>query len=546
MKSARALSLILAVLVVGALCVRLTGNGVVVMRPDESFSWRVSTRPGMDMLRDVAADTHPPAHFVLLKLWQALFGSSLAALRCPSALCGGLTAIFAYLAVVAALKPHMQAEEKTPASHQAAGLLAAALVALHAGLIGAGQTARMYALAATMAGVTAWAMREALAAPFAARRWWCVYGFCAAGLLYSHHYGWFTLAAQFAFALGVVLRRAFRERAAARQTAGGLLLAVGVAFALYSPWLPVFLAQAQRVHEGFWVPAASAEEFSLQFLKWLTGLEYLDSPKRNVLVGFLIASAVWRVVRRDGAAIFFLWQAAAPWAATLAVSTWGHRPLLQERYLLPADVAIAAYLAIVAARVYGMVMHPSARTAKPPGAISEGREVVSANRGAWFAPGNDLRLVAALGWVWLWGGVYLYGCLLHFASVPAHTAPIAQAAQWLRGEYQAGDQVRVSSAWELNQLRYYAEHAGLTQIDLRCHFSPLGIGQQAHVASLHAEDVMYDMSDVSPLVRRVWSVSSMRGPPGWRQVRERAFVDGQPLNGGTYKLTLYEREKGTR
>lgn len=296
-----------------------------------------------------------------------------------------------------ALKP------STSQSVRVACLLACALVSTHAGLVGAGQTARMYALAALMAAVTAWLVLRALHDVPGGRRWWWAYGLGVSGMLYAHHYAWFTLAAQLIFVLGVVARRGMNNPREGLQTAGGLLLALGLALALYSPWLLVFLAQTHRVREGFWVPAASAHETWWQFLKWLTGLEYLTPVERWGFVGVLGASAVWRVARRDAAAIFFLLQAAVPWAATLAISAWGGRPLLQDRYLVMAQVALVAYLGVVFARCLGSrTPSPADDPAVPTRSLGSGH-MLGVARICGSRLREDLGLVAALMWAWLRG-----------------------------------------------------------------------------------------------------------------------------------------------
>lgn len=538
----------LILLLVVAVAVRRHGADLVALRPDESFSWRVSGRPTRDLLRDVAGDTHPPGHFLLLKSWQAIFGSSIVAMRALSAVCGGLAVVFVYLAVGKALRGNSSAIRALPdRSVRIAGLFAAALAAVHAGQVIAGQSTRMYALAALMAALTAWLLLKALHAPPSGRRWWWAYGVAVAGLLYSHHYGWFTLAAQVLFALGVVARRTWNNRRDGAETACGLLLALGAALALYSPWLPVFLAQARRVQEGFWVPAVSSHETWRQFQTWLTGVEYLAPIERWVVIGLLAASAAWRIARRDAAAIFFLLQAALPWAATLAISTWGERPLLQDRYLVMAQVALVAYVGLVCARLCGGSAAADLESNADDGTRLMGRvpiagELVGRRR---RRPCPTLRLAAAVMWIWLWGSLCTYGCLVHLASLPNYPPPIAVAATWLKAHHRAGDRLMTSPPPELNMVRYHLVQADMRDIDVRCVSTPSpSRGQESHMASIHAEDVVYDVADVPSEVKRVWTVNRAPAPrTGWERVLERTFPDGRPSNGGPVILKLYTRKE---
>ncbi len=55
---------------------------------DEGNTWAIIQRSFGQIARDAAADIHPPGYYWLLKLWAAAWGTSPAALRSFSALCG--------------------------------------------------------------------------------------------------------------------------------------------------------------------------------------------------------------------------------------------------------------------------------------------------------------------------------------------------------------------------------------------------------------------------------------------------------------------------
>lgn len=560
-----------------AVALRSVGARVTVLSADESFSWRVSTRRTMEMIQDVARDTHPPGHFLLLKGWQKVFGSSAHAQRSLSGVCGGLTVIFVYLAVKAVLTAGIAASNApqgslviaaTPkgASHEenvlerasmgsetvrisihssgvrAAAFFAAALSAVHPGLVGAGQTARMYAFAALMSAVTAWALVRALHDGRSVRCWWWVYGVAVAGLLYSHNFAWFVLAAQLVFAVGVVTRRGWTVGRDRVEAGRGLLVGLGVALLLYSPWLPIFVAQARRVHEGFWVPAASADVICCHFLKWLSGVEYVTPMERWAIVGVLAATVVWRVAQRDFAANFFLLQAAIPWAATVVISTWGGRPLLQDRYLVPSQVALIGYVAVVFTRLSSYSTARRCVTRRVEDSVIESVKRVAHAANVWL----NVRQVAALSWALLWASMSLLGCGLQMSQLPQHSPPIATAARWLKLHYRVGDRVMAASVPELNLLRFYTAQAGMNEIGARCpHSRVQSRGQLSHIASLHAKDVVYSLEDVPPSVKRIWSVNHRLAPTGWRVVRVQTFRDERPPNGGPCTLTLHERPPGS-
>ncbi len=89
-------TLLVAVLLVGgwARCRHLSDRSIWF---DESVSWRLTEFPWSEMLRRVAADTHAPLYFFVLKLWSAIFGSSLASLRGLSVAASAVTLLGMYL-----------------------------------------------------------------------------------------------------------------------------------------------------------------------------------------------------------------------------------------------------------------------------------------------------------------------------------------------------------------------------------------------------------------------------------------------------------------
>jgi mannosyltransferase len=106
---------------------------------DESATVDVLSGSWADMFDELStSEGTPPLYYALAKAWTSLFGSGEAGLRSLSALAGTLTVPVAYLLGEAA-------------ASRRAGLLAAALVAVHPYLIWYSQEARAYALFALLA-----------------------------------------------------------------------------------------------------------------------------------------------------------------------------------------------------------------------------------------------------------------------------------------------------------------------------------------------------------------------------------------------------------
>jgi predicted membrane-bound mannosyltransferase len=86
----RAETLALAAVLLLAAALRFFDLGGSSLWSDEGNTWALIQRSFGQITRDAAADIHPPGYYWLLKLWAIPFGTSAAALRAFSALCGVL------------------------------------------------------------------------------------------------------------------------------------------------------------------------------------------------------------------------------------------------------------------------------------------------------------------------------------------------------------------------------------------------------------------------------------------------------------------------
>jgi 4-amino-4-deoxy-L-arabinose transferase-like glycosyltransferase len=195
---------------------------------DEGNSARLSERPLNLILEGTASDIHPPAYYVLLHYWRALFGQSEFALRCLSVVAGLALVAFTYL-----LGRHLFDE--------ATGLAAAFLGAISPFTVYYSQEARMYALVAALSAVSVYLLLRLLnlqaphRLPVAA-----VYVVtCALGLYTQYTFPFILLAHNVIFVLWW-LTTARRSESGWRWLAlwaGGQAAIV----ALYLPWLSIAL-----------------------------------------------------------------------------------------------------------------------------------------------------------------------------------------------------------------------------------------------------------------------------------------------------------------
>lgn len=224
---------------------------------------------------------HPPLYQLVLYWWIDLFGDSEVATRTLSNIFVTVGSGFTYL-MVRRLQP--------------AWVAVGAAAFVNFGYYGMrfGLETRSYALTLALASVAGWSMivilqrlgsrPRPLAGHFGATSVWVA---ANTGLLFTHYYNAFFVAAQAllvtSYGLWLLLRRRSRW-----QTTAGLVVAVGVPVSVYAAlWGPVILASFER-NEGRWsrsIPPRNIEGM-------LTGFSALNLPGgRWAALGILIAAS---------------------------------------------------------------------------------------------------------------------------------------------------------------------------------------------------------------------------------------------------------------
>jgi len=494
-----------AAIAVGVRCYRLGGPELT---RDESFSWRLTQYPAAEVIQRTASDVHPPLYYLALQTWDRVWSDSPAAIRAFSVLCGFLSIPVFYALCQEACTDRGSKSPPGRDGAQGGALLGASVMAIHLAQVMPSRTARMYSLGVLLAGFTAWLLLRAMRAQANREVWWSAYGVAAATFCYVHNYALFTICAQGVFVLGDLLmcarRDSFRN---ALPSVFGFAFAAILALLLYSPWLPVLNEQLHTVREGYWIPAVTRQDAERVLFTWLAGMEYLQELEAALWLAPLAALALWRVIRGDRAAYFFVVQAALPWLANLGISLWSGRSIFFDRYLVFAHLSLLGLWGILWCRL--------------PDAAS--------------------RVFLAC-WIVL---PCLYGLGLALAQVPEEPPAIAKAAGFLKEHYQPEDVVYVPNPIVVNPLRYYAAQVGLRALPVRCTVSAFGHpGHQTHVASLEAQDITWpDAQGTPPVAGRMWQGSEGGGGAGYpcegMQIILQETFDG---GGGThYRLVLYEK-----
>ncbi len=219
-------------LVVGAL-VRVREALRTPLWFDELYSLSAVQRSFEGMIEVVRQDVHPPLHLVLTWLWMRAGDSDLWVRE--ASIVAGLAGIAAVWALAREL------------AGPRAGLLAAALAALHPWHVHISQEARPYAmlwLTLTLAAWTAWRLASA---PGRGRL--VAYAVAAAAAMWTHYLAGVVVAVIGLWGLGATFRHPERRRAWLGGNAAAL--------ALFAPLVPLLLRQIGRARADHWVPPPS-------------------------------------------------------------------------------------------------------------------------------------------------------------------------------------------------------------------------------------------------------------------------------------------------
>ncbi len=480
----------LIALMVAGFFLRLDHAESRILDHDEAFSWRVASRPFGTMVRQVAGDTHPLLHFLVLKVVLLCGASAPLALRLPSIAIGVATIWAVYALSLAAIRFAGRWDGPPQKWAGWAGLAAAAYVTFHPFHIRVSNTARMYPFAAFFVALSSWLLLVALRANPPSRLRYAAYAASAALLLHSHNFGIFIVLAQFCFALGEALwHRTTAIRLRGLAEAGTLILL------LYLPWLPSFLAQARRVHDGFWIPPLTWDTFGEILVKVVFGGDTVDRPIGVILACSVVAFLTWTAYRSGGARPWYLpIQVFTPWVLATLISTMGGRPILQDRYLILICPVFAGWFAFSLA---------NSKAALPRSALT-------------------LNLLLPTGLVLLTG----------ISQPPEIPLSTLEAISYLRDVHKPGDVVLVGQPGIVNVLRYYQSRTPGRQLDVRYALDRdelNRLGQFDHLSSFDDRECVDEDDSANLHAGRLWVVNNARHPKtdGWTRGESLTFGDSR-------------------
>lgn len=314
---------------------------------DESSSWQTAKFSFPEMIRSVRLNVHLPLYYTLLKGWMAVWGESVASLRGFSVFFGLLTVVVMGL-FAGELYRVSAAGDDSDAGRRWFARVVALLVAVSPYQVFLSVEARMYSLGTAFAAVGAWLLLRALRDPARGRPWWA-FGAACIGLLYTHHYGLFTVAAWFLFLGMYAIRRVGAgERTEARAVVAGAAKVGAAVAVVYLPGMALLRAQVHRVRQDYWIPEMTWRIFSGTFSQFLLPTYAFDFLIGGWMVfGVLVLACLVVAIggrRGDGLVVA---SSVAPMAFAAAVSTiqpvWHHRYFVFAHLFLLTALALAIW-----------------------------------------------------------------------------------------------------------------------------------------------------------------------------------------------------------
>lgn len=315
---------------------------------DESFTQRMVEFSWREMFDRIGRETQPPLFYVVLKLWNGLFGGTAIAGRILTVSLG----VAAVVGMYAFVRTAYRRKERPPLGNftesDLPALVAATLLAVAPLQIFWDQQIRMYSLPIALSLWSSFFLVHALTGRVSQFRNWSVYTTMALLLAYSHYFGLFVLVSQFVYASAYQLtigRGHWFDRISPVLLSGCLLSLA------WQPWLAVFLKQRSGVAQGFYLPEPSWTVFGRTMHELWVGVGVPLTAGSGLLIAeasFLVLAVL--VLGRRPADLLVIASAIVPVAAAFVISSISH-PIITARYFLFSHVFVLAAIAIVVCRI---------------------------------------------------------------------------------------------------------------------------------------------------------------------------------------------------
>ena len=191
---------------------------------DEAYSLTVARSSVHQIINLAAIDVHPPLYYLLLKVWNGLFGWNDCSYRALGAVIGGLTVIAAGLL-------------SRKLFNVRAMIVTLPFITLAPFLLRYDFEIRMYALASLLGLIATYVLLKAVEAKQRHWQWWGLYAVIVALSMYNVYYSALLWIAHLVW----LTYRTYRAKQPIMRQPW--LAAYGIAIVLFIPWLPIFVGQ---------------------------------------------------------------------------------------------------------------------------------------------------------------------------------------------------------------------------------------------------------------------------------------------------------------
>lgn len=296
---------------------------------DEAFTILLIKKNLSGIIQGTAADVHPPFYYLYLKLWGAIFGNSLVAIKTASLLpmtgtlilgatavrkrFGDVTALF-YILFLACIPCTMEFSVQI----------------------------RMYSLAILFVTACALAAYDA----FMEGKWtsFLVMGISGVAAAYTHYFAFMPVTIIIGFLLGAILIKNRKILLTWIITAVCMII-------VYLPWIFSFIKQIKRVNGGYWIP-----EINLYtvwgYFKWTFDLKILPGTVFLflILLKVLHTKNIIVIARKCTAVeIYALLCMLVPTLTMMigVVISIYTTPIYRDQYIFPSLGLLALFVGIV-------------------------------------------------------------------------------------------------------------------------------------------------------------------------------------------------------
>lgn len=470
--------ILLPFILIVAVCLRIYNLTAISLWHDEAFSGLLMRYDLGEMLYRIGLDVHPPFYYLILRIWDFIFGNSLFSLR--------MFSVFFSILIISAVYLFVKQTFK----NKRLAIFSSALIAINCFQIQYAQEARMYTLGAFLIIISSYFLLKALEQKKSSRLWWGLYIVAVIAGIYTHYYIFFSIAAQALYVVYYLFKHS-------RQNLKPAVVSYLIIAISYIPWLKIFFKQLGQVQENYWIPAMNIWSIPCTFYKLNTGAGVNVSESTTLLtlmMIIIIATIIYALIKNKTPAKWLTFSLLiVPFIAAIGMS------LKTSIYLDRYFIFVSAFYIILICSAILEVKNKFIR--------------------------NTLIIVTILGSL---AGFTHYWNDLNIKEKPG----MAGASVYLNQEVNSNDKIYVGSSFVYFTFKYYNN----TQVEPLL-FAPNELAHFSGTALLSPENIIKDFNQPKK-DDIVWTINTTgfgnyqpEMPTHWIKQKEKGFEDAHYYQG---------------